>query len=308
MKPVRSTRDYLGLRVLIMACVVLVLSGVFCAPSFAQWRLRAESTESNAAEAADWTGCLSRALATVARISPARIRFCGRITDNAVGLVEALLQEDDRVLEITSLGGELDAPIRFAEIILNRGLNVEIIGPCLSGCASYVFVAAANRRVRERGWLGLHNTNTSATFLARRASGRDLAADSAPLWLRAEREQSLYAARGVSMLLLLDPQARIGTECIIATGRNEQTGETEYQIASRAGFWVPTRGQWRSYGVSFEGYAPRSFREATRIAQATLPQSAGEVLVIEYSSESLPQEAEVILSSIAWCDPGTVPN
>lgn len=299
-QPVRQTRGMAVARksASVAACLLALLGAAPCSLSFAQPQ---EQTESSSTETTDWAGCLVRPSATIARVSPSRIRFCGRITAASVEALRASLEDGDHTLEITSLGGELDAPIDLGEVVAGRRLDVEVIGPCLSGCASYAFAAGTNRIVRRRGWLALHNTNTSAAFLVRRAKGGALETHDAPLRRRAEREQSLYSARGVSASLLLDPQARIGTECVAAGGRNDVTRETEYRIVSRVGFWAPTRAQWRSYGVSFEGYSPRSAREALRVARASLPEGAREAITIVHVAEPLPQAAEVMLSSVTWC-------
>lgn len=251
----------------------------------------------------DWVDCLTKPLATQARVSPTRVRFCGRMNAQSARAFQRLLAPADTTVEIASLGGELEWPVVIAELVWERRLSVDVIGPCLSGCASFVFVAGANRRVRGRGWLGLHNTSSSATFLVEHARGVALAASDAPLLARADREQALYRSRGVRAELLLAPQARIGTICIEA-GPHGPSGETEYRLHTRATFWTPTKAQWLSYGVAFEGRDLGSANRAARVARNTLPATAWRRLDLVYDP-SPAQQPEAMLGQVTWCAPAS---
>lgn len=190
------------------------------------------------------------------------LRYCGVINSAGVEAVEAQTAESVSTLVITSFGGSLDAPIRLAEIVAARALNVEVVGPCLSGCASFVFVAGKRRVISSTGVLGFHNTATSAGLIGLHVLGDDVTKGLAPVFARASREWRLYARKGVSFSLLYEPQARIDTLCIRLSHTHQESGERIINIYSRHDFWLPTLTTLRQAGLDFEGSLPANEREA----------------------------------------------
>jgi hypothetical protein len=203
-------------------------------------------------------------------------------------------------MQIMSLGGSLDAPIDLAEIVHDRALRVDVAGPCLSGCASFVFVAGLERRILPGGIVALHNTSTSALMLAR-AGAADQNLRLGPLQRRAMRESSLYQRLRISNDLLIEPQVRLDTRCIESNGADPQTGEWRFKIYSQLGFWAPTRAQWRRFGVNMTGFMPASRRQAQRALYANLPANMRAGASLAFDNRPLSNAPAFYLSRIAMC-------
>lgn len=251
---------------------------------------------------AEVSQCLAAPEPMVRRVRMNAIFFCGRINDDAIALVRAELLPTDRVLLIASFGGVLDAPIYLGELVRDRALAVEVVGPCLSGCASFVFVASRHRSVGPGGVLGLHNTATSALQLAR-ASGA-LTDEDRPLEVRAHREALLYASVGVDADLLLEPQVRLETLCLEVGRADARTGETRFLIHSRHSLWAPSRAQWRAHGVRFTGQAPYSAVQARRLLNEAAGTGIAAAANVTMSDLTLPAPPQVYLADVERCAPG----
>jgi hypothetical protein len=236
------------------------------------WPLRSEP----ASEQPSRVGCLVADTPVVDRVSSSILRYCGPITALGVQMVREGLDGRVRTLSISSLGGGLDAPLDLADLVRELRLEVLVDGPCLSGCASFVFVAAENRRVAQGALLGVHNTANSATFLAMGTFGA-LAATDDPLLERARREFNIYSRAGVSQYLLLEPQARINPLCVGIGAANPESGETVYELVTEQAIWFPTRQQWEEYGVDFTGYAPRSASDVEVAMAGSFPEGGQSV-------------------------------
>lgn len=188
----------------------------------------------------------------IRRLALGGVRYCGRIDDAGVRRVGELLQPGDSRLVITSVGGELDAPLRLAALVVRNRLDVEVAGPCFSACASLVFVAGNRRIVGPTGVLGFHNTSSSALILASRVYGDQDDIDTENLQRRASEEFALYARRGIDPALLLRPQVEIGTVCLARAG-SARSGETIFNLVSRLDIWVPELAALRAFGVELSG-------------------------------------------------------
>lgn len=201
------------------------------------------------------------------------LRYCGQINAAGVRAVEDMISDTDIALVITSFGGELDAPVRLAELVAARGLDVEVVGPCFSGCAAFVFIAGNRRVVTSAGILGFHNTASSAALLGLRSLDDDAPSGFAPILARASREWQLYLTKGVGFSLLYEPQVRIDTICTRPRGTHSISGERVIDILSSLDFWLPAPGTLREAGISFEGSLPATERDAARRFQAYMPSS-----------------------------------
>lgn len=248
----------------------------------------------------DVTACLARGAPTVIRLGDDSVLYCGRLTAAGVANFRNILRTTDQELRIASLGGDLDAPLAMAELVRDRRLRVSIIGPCISGCASFVFVAGSVRSVSPRGVLGLHNTAASALFLVQQAH-LSFDSDRDPLIARARRERELYRSLGINERLLMEPQARVETRCIEPGSTDPRTGETEFHIYSRHGIWVPTRAQWRALGVPFGGFSPQSAAEARRVLADSVPEPNNNAADIVESAGELRALPEVYLADVRRC-------
>ena len=225
--------------------------------------------------------------------------FCGKISAQSVANFREILRPTDTTLFIASFGGDLDAPLELAELAQSRALHAIVLGPCLSGCASFVFVGAPRRTLAPGGVLGLHNTSSSALLLARASA--ELEQRDAPLEQRAAREQALYRAAHVNPDLLIEPQVRLETLCIDTGQREQRTGETQFLIHTRYGLWTPTRTQWTLFGVMFEGATPSSRDQAQRLVYAQMPAELRSGASVMFSRSDLPAPPQNYLAGVPRC-------
>lgn len=90
------------------------------------------------------TGCATQKSAPVL-VSGKTLVFQGPIYANAadefVGSIEQ--HEGNRVL-IASAGGYVAPALRMAQVIYDRGMDVEVFGQCFSSCANYIFSCGKN--------------------------------------------------------------------------------------------------------------------------------------------------------------------
>lgn len=197
-------------------------------------------------------------------LTPEVLRYCGLLDQSGYTALKAAMSQAVTTLVITSAGGDGSYSVDIAEIVLGQKLNVEIAGPCLSGCASFVFVAGHVRTVAATGIIGFHNTGSSVALMAEHSGQVSEPGMMAPLWERAMREWRLYAAQGAGLGLLFEPQVRISTLCLIGREARARTGEPVFDLVSTHDVWVPDARQLTAYGVTFRGSLPRSLEEAER--------------------------------------------
>ena len=201
--------------------------------------------------------CGQASVGRVARTGPDRLRYCGPLDRQGAQRLERRLRPGDRVLEIASPGGELDWPLRIAQTVRDRGLSVEVIGACYSGCASFVFPAGKARRIIPGGLLGFHNT-ASGVLAALEVWGEGVlsAEEAAPLRARAAGEVALYRSVGVSEAMLVEPLRRIGLRCLVRSGAHPETGEPVILIGTERTLWAPSASDLSAAGMTFEGVLP----------------------------------------------------
>lgn len=200
----------------------------------------------------------------VFHLAPEVIRYCGLLDQSGYTAFKASLSGTVTTLVITSAGGDGSYSVYIAEIVRDRKLNIEIAGPCFSGCASFIFVAGEGRTIAATGILGFHNTGSSAALMAEHSGHAFAPEDMAPLWARAAREWRLYASRGAGLELLFEPQARISTLCLTAREGRARTGEPIFDLVSEYELWIPQPDQLVTHGISFKGSLPRNLEEAER--------------------------------------------
>ena len=190
------------------------------------------------------------------------VRYCGRLTDEGLTRLKAALTPGDSRLEIASAGGSLDAPIDFAFLVRRNELAIDVIGPCFSGCASFVFVASSERRIGPYGIIGMHNTASSAAVMAATFNEGELNDNALPLFRRSQREHQLYQLAGVGIGLLYEPQNRVKTVCAEIVRLDVRTRESVVDIASEFDLWLPDKQQLNAYGINFSGDLPRNLKDA----------------------------------------------
>jgi len=130
------------------------------------------------------------------------LRYCGRITQHGVALFNSMLRAGDERIVISSVGGELEHPLNLAFLVLEKNLDVEVVGPCFSGCAAFVFIAGNQRIISPTGVLGFHNTNSSVFEMSRKLLVINRELNISALKKRRRQEIELYKRNMVRIFIL----------------------------------------------------------------------------------------------------------
>lgn len=86
------------------------------------------------------------------------ITILGAITEATALSFERHVNDSSRIktLFIDSIGGDMIAAVRIAEILRSRKMTLVVDGRCLSACAQVIFVAAEKKVVMEGSLVGIH--------------------------------------------------------------------------------------------------------------------------------------------------------
>jgi hypothetical protein len=104
-------------------------------------------------------GCAANRALPAARVevSGDTVVFNGLITPEAADrFLSAIDAGPIAHIKIASGGGVVEPAIRMAEQIYARGLDVEVVGPCFSSCANYIFPAGRHKSIGAKGIVGWH--------------------------------------------------------------------------------------------------------------------------------------------------------
>lgn len=122
----------------------------------------------------------------------------GRISEATAAEFKAILASRpvSRVL-LDSGGGLVEPSIEIANEIRNRRLDVEVVGPCFSSCANYLFPAGAGKTISGRGIVGWHGNIIHLLYL--HESGAEVLSEARLAEVRrlAELEREFFASTGV---------------------------------------------------------------------------------------------------------------
>lgn len=177
-----------------------------------------------------------------------RVVFRGAFSP-ASGAALALALSDESVegLVIDSGGGDENAALDAAEVILARRLPVTVRGQCTSACANAIFAAGATRTIERAGFVSFHHS--SPVIEANYQTLNEAVPDE--IARGARRLRALYAARGADPGILACAAAQIGLSDI----QTQVTipGETTPRAAwlSRHSLWLPHEATLRRYGLGF---------------------------------------------------------
>lgn len=177
-----------------------------------------------------------------------RVVFRGYLTPaSGAALAEALSNPEVEGLIISSGGGDDNAALDVAEVMMARRLPVTVRGQCASACANAIFVAGSTRTIERAGFLSLHHS--SPTVEANyRAVNQPVPDDIAR---GAARMRALYARQGVDLALLDCAAAQVGLSTI--QSQVQIPGETAPRPAWRARYalWIPHEATLYRFGVNF---------------------------------------------------------
>jgi hypothetical protein len=101
------------------------------------------------------------------------ITFDGRIDAAAAArFVELARGPDIKRVVITSRGGLVAPALDMADVVRDRGLDVEVPTACLSSCANYVFPAGRNKRLGHPRAVGWHGNMAHVLWLDQTGKGQ----------------------------------------------------------------------------------------------------------------------------------------
>lgn len=89
------------------------------------------------------------------------------IDEDDIDILRRYLSEDDTIttLRLYSYGGSVWAGFRMADVIIDFGLDTEVVDDCASAC-TLMFLAGEGRRMERGARLGFHNWKWSKEAIA----------------------------------------------------------------------------------------------------------------------------------------------
>lgn len=86
----------------------------------------------------------------------------GIVWDDADTLASMLLENKNiKILQLNSGGGEIDPAFYMSDIIIDYGLDTNVIGSCESACTT-LLLAGEKRTVQKGSWVGFHQSSWDA--------------------------------------------------------------------------------------------------------------------------------------------------
>jgi hypothetical protein len=189
--------------------------------------------------------------ATVERQGNDAIFVDGAIDGRTASQISQLLDGHVRRLLIRSEGGRTDIGMDFGALLQKHALSVEVVDYCMSSCANYVFLGAAQKSVQSNGVVLWHGGLTNS----RNFDVRDIRLPDKSERLR---ELVFYASRGVSLdivvysslLTLGKPTGEFTVQTIAGLETKVPTTTREFNG------WVPSKAELERLGVSGIGDYP----------------------------------------------------
>lgn len=206
-----------------------------------------QTTAAPASAPTPMSAALARPQWLLSREGPSVVFRGALIPASGAALALALSDESVEGLVIDSGGGDENAALDAAEVILARRLPVTVRGQCTSACANAVFAAGATRTIERAGFVSFHHS--SPVIEANYQKLNETVPDE--IARGARRLRALYAARGVDPGILECAAAQIGLSDI----QTQVTipGEATPRAAwlSRHSLWLPHEATLRRYGLDF---------------------------------------------------------
>lgn len=151
------------------------------------------------------SGCAtnkSSSTAPVIAVKDGVVNFRGNILRDSFDKLQAAVgAQPVRRLRMYSGGGEVIASTRIARWVYDNQIDVEVVGPCLSSCANYIFPAGKQKYITGRGLVAWHGTAGHRLYLHRKGIKRLGADEMAVFELAAKAEREFFAATGISSFM-----------------------------------------------------------------------------------------------------------
>lgn len=131
-------------------------------------------------------------------VTGATIRIEGPITaKTAQRFQEALAAQTISRVQLNSGGGDVEPAIDIASAIFTNGLDVEVVGDCLSSCANYLFPAGNHKIISGPGVVGWHGNIQHLVYLHESGERVMVEPTYQALLATAQREAEFFAMIGV---------------------------------------------------------------------------------------------------------------
>lgn len=89
----------------------------------------------------------------------------GIVWDDAEVLASVLLENQGvRILQLNSTGGDLETAYYMSDLIIDYGLDTNVVGECSSAC-TVLLIAGERRTVQKGSWVGFHQSSWDATSM-----------------------------------------------------------------------------------------------------------------------------------------------
>ena len=169
--------------------------------------------------------------------------------------------------------------LQIAEVLARRGVDVYVLGYCLSACANFIFAGGRQRLLIGDAAVGYHGSEISELLDEERfraSLAQRLPPDGAAwklAWVRrlGERAQAMYQRQGASTKILDLSGCIVGRsgEVWQKFKGDEDTGSTEVRSGSTIRMWIPSRTQLAAHGIAVHAADPKAVA-ALGLAPSTL--------------------------------------
>lgn len=205
------------------------------------------------------------------------IEFCGPFNEEAVLQIKRLFDSaTPKFITITSQGGESKAAIAVARLIEKHQVPVIISDRCLSACAHFVLMPAANVTIESNSLIGFHHTATSLQTILDEskllpATGANIFKDGA------EIELDFYNEFELDINWLSEPHLRMSPSCFVKFNRGQDGQIASARIRGPYRFWTPQLEFINSVRNSnVKGWWPDSAKTHDLIVRTKLPYKESE--------------------------------
>ncbi len=178
-----------------------------------------------------------------------------------------LMRPDITRVTVDSPGGVISEGIAIARQMRLGGLHVEVVGPCVSACASALFVAGRTRTIRPGGFVAFHggDVGLARNFVQRLLHTRDDSGRySAAIARIGEELRAQYALQHAALLALqadrptqfdwLDYVYDFTSQSVGGVALAESSGRLTPSTLGPpiCQFWVPDEAGLREIGLTSE--------------------------------------------------------
>lgn len=127
------------------------------------------------------------------------VDFRGNIFPDSFDKLQAVVGAGPvRRLRIHSGGGDVIAATRIARWVHANRIDVEVVGPCFSSCANYIFPAGKEKYISGRGLVAWHGTAGHRLYL-HQTGAKKMAPDELALFDKAAKaERDFFAETGIN--------------------------------------------------------------------------------------------------------------